>query len=182
MTRLPPGFTYSPVSVSRTIHPFFLRQFLTSNRPEDFDKCSWLLEQQRAHPDMEIRKLESPHPMHGSYGVFATGKIAAGEEIGEYVGELQLMSKDLFLQSKIERSDYCWQHEIKGQILLIDAKKVANELAFINDYRGVSESPNVKPAWILHKGVFHFCYEAVREILPEEEVLVDYGSDYWKTF
>ena len=126
-----------------------------------------------------------PHPLsdsevfpgHEQHGVFAKRKISKGAELGEYVGEISFGLENLKSFHPF-KGVHCWRVQFGDVGLNISSKKIANELAFINDYRGLRDTPNVRPTWILHRGVFYFGYETIREIEPMEELLIDYGKTF----
>ena len=64
----------------------------------------------------------------------------------------------------------------------IDGQNIANEMSFVNDYRGVALRPNVHMQPIVHKGRCHFGYVTVKDIQKDEELLTDYGEMFWEIF
>jgi SET domain len=175
----PPGFRYSPVSIYRGVAANLFVHFLSSPDPAGLHIIDPFLESQTVHSNLEIRKIEDPsHLLIGQYGVFAALAIPAHLPIGEYVGEIFFNPGDA--SSSPYKGVHCWRVAFGSLVLHISSTEFANELAFINDFRDLGKAPNVRPAWILHRGVYHFCYETLREILPQEEVLVDYGKSWEK--
>ena len=85
----PTGFSYSPVSSYLGISENLFRHLLSSPVPENKHRIAVCIENQNAHPHLEIRKItDAAHPLAGQYGVFAKDKIPNETELGEYVGEI----------------------------------------------------------------------------------------------
>lgn len=193
----PRSFEYSRESVSTEMNKDFLRLLLASDNPDDYHKVSDAIEKKTVHSHLKIILLtehklpNKDHPLcglksprrHMERGVFAKDVIKKGSVLGEYVGQIRLFSQteapeQIF--NGIGVSEYAWVSNIKDYYYYVESKKVANELAFINDYRGIQDSPNAEPGWIVHRGFFYFVYLASRDISAKEELLVDYGNNYWK--
>jgi hypothetical protein len=181
----PKRLLYARECVSSEIHMTLLRSYLYTGNPEDIYKCSWVIENTCVHPHLEIKKLLSPHPLshqktkqgYANYGVFATQPIEPGVELGEYVGELILKSRQDLVQSQhlnITYSEYSWSILLDHLLLTIDCHRIGNELAFINDYRGLCPKPNVHMQPIIHKGMKYYGYVTICCIKQGEEILVDY--------
>ena len=77
--------------------------------------------------------------------------------------------------------------------LTVDAFSSGNHLRYINDYRENLERfcevgaqgrrrPNVEPFEVWYGGLPHILLVTIVEIAQYEEVLVDYGDDYWSEF
>lgn len=101
------------------------------------------------------------------FGVFASGDIIAGEMIGEYTG----------LARKKKNSDcsnaYIFNYNSKS---VIDASKRGNSMRFVNHS---SLAPNAKYLRVLVDGIQHILIVAARDISAGEQILFDYGEDYW---
>jgi hypothetical protein len=188
----PKRLIYSRESVAVDMHIFLLREYISSGSFKDLEKTSWVIEEKCTYPHLEIKKTSLPTlrnqkhlNCHQNYGIFATQKIDAGTQIGEYVGELYLAISQESLQILLEKifpSEYAWMIEINERFLLIDAQNVANELALINDYRDLGPRPNVKMQEFVHKGTMYFGYVAITNIQKGEELLVDYGPKFWDSY
>lgn len=189
----PKGFVYSRESVTSEYHPLFLRHFLSSLAKADPQRISHVIEEKRVHPDIEIKILTKQLPKkhslanrksqrgHVHRGVFATQLIPAGTELGEYVGEVTIMSIEEFLQvgeQKHALSEYAWRVILKDYLVFVEAKRFANELAFVNEYRGLENQPNVTIHWIPHRGSFYLGYSTRCDIQPGEELLADYTQNF----
>ncbi len=128
-------------------------------------------------PCVELFKVPAGHPAYGdhaSLGVRATSFIRAGTVIGYYAGEL------IRKPGKGARSAYDMNVNAKTKTLLtIDAARMGNEVRFINDYRNVDSTPNVYMAIALDD--VRQPVHASRHIQAQEELLLDYGVEYWET-
>lgn len=179
----PKGFTYSPVSVCHEVHPSFLEQVFFTGNPEDADRTVLCIENRCVHSALRIKKVVKPHPLagkevfegHPQHGVFAMKPIPQDTELGEYVGEIQFSDTNLG-----HGGVYCWHFSVNGFAVSVNSRRLANELSFINDFRGIGEAPNVETAWIVHRGRYYFGYKTIREVARGEELLVDYGITWEK--
>lgn len=111
---------------------------------------------------------------HVGYGVFAEEEIAPFTYIGEYTGILR-KKKAFFHKS----NDYCFGYEIgigKKTRFYIDAEKAGNITRFINH----SEHANLEPLALYRDGVIHIMLRTTGRIKKGEQLVYDYGSDYWK--
>jgi hypothetical protein len=184
----PQGFSYSPISLYLGISQNLFRHLLSTTHPESRNRIAPCIENQTVHLHLAIRKItenfrcfgKMPHPLVGQYGVFAHEKIPKETELGEYVGEVSFGKEDSEIP-RIFKGVHCWRASFGSFLLHISSERIANELAFINDFRGVQKDPNVRPKWILHRGAHYFGFETIREIGPMEELLVDYGKTWEKT-
>ena len=190
----PEGFIYSRQCVSSQLHPSLLEEFTSTGKAKDREVNVPLIDQGIIHPQIKLEKItphlkflgKHPHPLSHTpygkrpqYGVFARGGIDSGVEIGEYVGELQLMAADW--KHNLKDFDHAWTLRQGPFLFVLNAKKVANELAFTNDYRGLAEEPNTKPKWVVHRGCHHLILVTINRVKPQEELLIDYGEGYWQS-
>lgn len=171
----PKEFTYSRESLLKDCDWFTLKLYLRCcfGQENDPDVVSSLIAQGKVHPNIALALLKKPHPLAGERGVFATARIEKEVILGEFVGEISLTDapKDL--------SKYACCLKLGDQFLVIDPKTIANELAFVNDYRGLGKKPNVGVTWIPHGGSFHFGFKTICPIRAGQELLIDYGDAYW---
>lgn len=168
----PDKHIYSPESVGVNQHIEILRLAWTSDRLEGRVDC---IEKKRAYPGIEIRKLGKGHPLAGEFGVFAKARIAVGTFLGEYVGEIHLLS-----QSSEERT-FDWVIDCgNGFFWCIDSLKVANEMRLVNDFRGLGKGPNAALKRKVHRGFYYAGFETIRDVASGEEILVDYGP-WWES-
>ena len=192
----PKQLTYATAPVAPEMHLSILRDFLSTGNPDDLGKSVDLVAEHRIHPHLEIQKITAAHhPLsqkhtlqgHPNLGLFANEKIPAGTVLGEYVGEMFLYftNPETSIETVFRRlpfSEYRWMIQAHDLFLAIDGQNIANELALVNDYRGIAPEPNVKMAPLIHHGKTHFGYAVIRDIEKGEELLADYGEMFWKAF
>lgn len=183
----PEGFVYAKRCVSSQLHPSLLEEFITTGRAEDSEVVSPLIERGAIHEGVSLMKItpKMNHPLsharygkRAHYGLFATQGIDCGVELGEYVGELQVMAANR--KHNLKDFDHAWTRELGPFLFVLNAKRVANELAFVNDYRGLAREPNVKPKWVVHRGQYHLVFETSQRVRSKDELLIDYGEGYWQ--
>ncbi len=174
----PKGFIYIRESFSPELHPTLIANFLSTGNPEDENQRIPILDEAKVHPDIKIKKIGTPHPLSGQRGVFASALISAGTDLGEYAGEIRLIEQSWKLNPELY--DYAWTLKMGSFFLIIDAKKWANEFAFVNDYRGIAAHPNVESKWVVHRGVYRLIFRTVVDLYKGQELLIDYGEEYWK--
>lgn len=189
----PGKHSYSPESVGAEIHIALLRLALYSDALEDRNTITPCIEEKKAHPSIEIRQITSrlfyqgpkPHPLadlkdsegRDQYGVFAKKKIPKGAPLGECVGEVSLLS--LSAAKEKAGSSYNWIVNWKNRVFLcIDSRKIANEMMYVNDYRGLQDAPNAYLAWMINRGFYYLGYAALRDIERNEEIVIDYGKEW----
>jgi SET domain-containing protein len=169
---LPPHFQFSTTQIFIEQHPELIRNFFPP--PEGDVSCNDLV----ADFNYEVRRLPSNHPLHGERGVFATAPISTGTYLGEYVGEVKLISSSWPMHAP--EFDYAFALPLGPFFYVVDAKKWGSEMAFVNDYRGLSPSPNIESTWLIDADGLHLLYRTRRAIAKDEELFIDYGDDYWK--
>jgi len=107
------------------------------------------------------------------YGLFAEQEMAKGDFIGEYTGELRLLSR---LRS--DQNGYCLHYHTKWWSLkyfVIDALLSGNLMRFINH----SDSPNVQPLCAIDRGLQHQIFITREPIAKGTQLTLNYGADYW---
>lgn len=145
--RWPRRLVYARESISPEIHISLLRNYLHTTNPDHYHKHSLVIAEKCVYPHLEIKKIQLPHPLskqkthrgYANYGLFATEKIDANVELGEYVGELLLRNRDFPIENNhsiIPYSEYSWSIILDHLLLTIDCHRIGNELAFVNDYKG----------------------------------------------
>jgi hypothetical protein len=113
-------------------------------------------------------------------GVRATASIPVGMTIGYYAGEYYHQpSYDEFDES----NSYVMEPYAASEFVY-DGKCLSNEMRFINDPRGISPWPNVMMGKHVQmknapKGVTARPIITIREIEEGQEILMDYGPEYW---
>lgn len=107
------------------------------------------------------------------YGLFTEKTLYEGEFIGEYAG----MVMKLDLSSKLDTT-YLLHYPTRFfslDMYVIDASRVSNLNRFINH----SNIPNLRPEFLLDRGLLHIGLFANRPIKPDEQLTINYGKDYW---
>ncbi len=108
------------------------------------------------------------------YGLFAEKPIKEGEFIGEYCGVVQ---RSGFFQAG-KSCEYAMRYpklSFGFKRYMYDAGKWGNELRFANH----SYSPNLQPVIALENGLCHPVLIALKDIESGEQLVYDYGEDYW---
>ncbi|KAF4548905.1 Hypothetical protein D9617_24g016180 [Elsinoe fawcettii] len=135
------------------------------------------------------------HPANGQCGLFATKHLTPGSFILPYVGLIHINTPE----DTDGESDYDLSMERELGISM-DANKIGNEARFVNDYRGIADSPNAEfqdcwvqlpvvegqrkgGRWERRIGVFVLAAgkagKKARGIQPGQEILVNYGRSFW---
>lgn len=110
--------------------------------------------------------------IHG-IGVFTSQTIVSGTTLGSFEG-VEYSITD-FLQKYGRDFQYCYRLGRTNKVLC--AKENRNWITYMND--GVYQQPFSRQNVILKKPRRRLC--AIRDIQPNEELLLDYGKDYpWK--
>eukprot|EP00730_Choanoeca_flexa_P003908 TRINITY_DN11537_c1_g2_i3.p1 TRINITY_DN11537_c1_g2~~TRINITY_DN11537_c1_g2_i3.p1 ORF type:complete len:698 (+),score=154.98 TRINITY_DN11537_c1_g2_i3:2-2095(+) len=124
------------------------------------------------------------HPCLGELGVFAKANIKKGDIIGWYTGVVREAHRTTPGSRYIvpfydDEDDDGADPEYK---LDVDAAELGNEMRFCNDYRNIAEANNAR----LKAQSCDYCQHremavvAVSDIRQGEEILLDYGDEYWK--
>lgn len=109
------------------------------------------------------------------FGVFAKKAIKSGEMIGEYTGVICILAK-------IPDAKFAFDYpspQVDGvahEGLAIDAYNAGNITRFVNHS---SDNANVYVETIPYKNRWHQVFCASRDIEQGEQLLIDYGSQYW---
>ena len=176
----PEEFIYTKAAFSEDLHPTHSIYFLREEK--DPAIIHPLIEQETVHPHLEIRPImDKTHPLfsstHPQRGLFARKEIQGDTDLGSYAGRITEES-----DWKLEEGNYAYTLIIPlhHYYYIVDGKKWANEMVFINDYRGLAGEPNVRVSTTVHRGCYYPMFSTVRTILPDEELLWDYGKSYWE--
>jgi len=115
-----------------------------------------------------IKQLPRGHPAFKengrALGIFATKLIPCETVIGQYVGMMKHLSEP-------HSTSYSFRQNLESDYV-VDAKFAGNETRLMNDYRGIGYQ-NVK----FENGTVI----AIEDIEKGEELLLDYGSSYWRS-
>lgn len=129
-------------------------------------------------------------PNYRSFCVVATRHIPKGTFVFAYAGVIteEVENRDsayvYMMESEQIRRTVRSYH---GPDLCLDALKVGNISRFVNDseYRaGESEekgsTANLETQFLFLKGTIHLGFYTTRDIEPKEELVSQYGTDYWQ--
>ncbi|MBY0529876.1 MAG: hypothetical protein K2P51_06755 [Rhabdochlamydiaceae bacterium] len=179
----PSHFIFTPLPFSQDLHPSIFRFLLATGNDQDLEVIHPLLESATVHPDLEIRQIRDKGHVLGSsdpiqHGLFAKKQISQGIDLGTYSGEMKLLNADFPMVGG--QYNYALAMKLPGFTFVIDAKKWANEMAFMNDYRKIAEKPNVYIRTVTHRGCYYSMCQTLCPISEGEELLTDYGVNYWK--
>lgn len=112
------------------------------------------------------------------HGVFAAETIQKYDFIGEYTGVIQKSDAYDDHVEKGYESDFSWYFpdQIKdGPKLEINGRREGNEMRFLNH----GDVSNVIVEHTLHNGLWVIFFKAAETIMPHEQLLIDYGEQYW---
>ncbi|MBA3816037.1 MAG: SET domain-containing protein-lysine N-methyltransferase [Parachlamydiaceae bacterium] len=107
------------------------------------------------------------------YGLFAEQNMVKGDFIGEYTGELRMLSR-----WRSDQNGYCLHYHTKWWSLnyyVIDAMLLGNLMRFINH----SDFPNIQPLCAVDRGLQRQIFIARNPILKGTQLTINYGADYW---
>lgn len=136
------------------------------------------MSQWRCLAGVAIKPLPPEHPAAPQHGLFASESIPCGALVGNYTGLVKL-------QQGADSSHYLVEVHDRhtGFQFDLDAEHYGNETRFINDYKGVAEHPNV--AFVLYHaqatGELSVGVVTQRALQHGEEILVDYGRQFWRS-
>lgn len=117
------------------------------------------------------------------YGLFARELILPGEYVAEYAGVVEQATPVYEGERKengLHPNDYAIEYPVldrKGFSLQVNALAEGNESRFINH----SFHPNLQVEHSLIEGRWAIFFIAIREIREKEQLLFDYGDQYWST-
>ncbi|KAG8623768.1 hypothetical protein KVT40_008744 [Elsinoe batatas] len=146
-------------------------------------------------PAVQIRPVtQEGHPANGQCGLFATKHLAAGSFILPYIGFIHTNATE----DTNAESDYDLSMDRELGVS-VDAGGMGNEARFVNDYRGIADSPNAefqdcwvqilpsegqsRNQWERRIGIFVLgpgkAGKRSRGISPGQEILINYGRSFW---
>lgn len=123
---------------------------------------------------LEVKPSQIPN---AGNGLFTNTFIPKGENIVEYKGRITTWKE---ISGRDDSNLYIMHVTDKH---VIDASKNKKAFArYANDANGLTKIKGLKNNGIyVHDDKNRVYIEAKRDIQPGEEILVGYGSDYWKT-
>jgi hypothetical protein len=165
----------------------------------DRDEVLQLIETGHRANCLELREelgIHSPvrhftPPNYRAFCVVATAPIPKGTFVFAYSGEIteEIVNRDSAYVYVMEREQIRRTvRSYHGPDLALDALKVGNIARFVNDstYRmGESEekgkTANLETQFLFVKGTIHLGFYTTRDVAVKEELISQYGEDYWKT-
>jgi len=134
-------------------------------------------------PNIELFRLPKNHPAHGngsSLGVRAVANIKEGEVLCHYAGVIEPFHANGLVNMYV-------MHDAVRKDVQHNALVFGNEARFINAHNGTGLQPNVAYGDFDKLGstrgedfVTSCQVVATRDIKVGEELLADYGEEYWK--
>jgi len=116
------------------------------------------------------------HPCHGQVGIFSKNHIKNGDYLGEYTGRVLTRVEEPFSKYLVDFSN---PHSEGCDKVWADALVEGNEMRFINDYKNTGSECNVNFRKMFLDGIMRVYVQAIADLNPGDEILVDYGSGYW---
>ncbi|EIM86515.1 SET domain-containing protein, partial [Stereum hirsutum FP-91666 SS1] len=134
-------------------------------------QCSNMSIQQGDEVKLEVRKGKV------GFGAFATTALVPKDYIGEYVGELRSDSDEEDVDPFNMLRLYTHRNYLFGlnDIWVVDGTRAGNDIRFINH----GKDGNVEAAVILVNGDPRIGIWATKYIGAGEEILLNYGEEYW---
>lgn len=120
-------------------------------------------------PATHFAARSDPMPGRG-VRVRAGERLEEGEVIGCYGGSVATAA----------RGEHCWSLGPQPDAPVVDASLLGNETSLINDGRyggGPGANCDARTVWL--SGLLAIQIYAVRPIGEHEELLLDYGDDFW---
>jgi SET domain-containing protein len=120
--------------------------------------------------------VTSENPSYPARGLFATKKWKTGEIIGLYGGLVRNTTKTTY------RKEYYCVALCNQLHWVVDAKDYGNEARFINCRHGTNMTENVELTWTWspRTGEVLLVVRVIAPISSGEELLLNYGDEYWK--
>lgn len=121
-------------------------------------------------PAMDIRFVSKKM----GYGAFAIRAIPAGSFVGEYTGAVHSLPSTRPSGGKWYDDSYTTEYPLLERI---DAHLCGNETRYMNHS---TKEANLELLMLIgNDGIPHLCLFAIRDIQDGEQLLWNYGSDYW---
>ena len=110
-------------------------------------------------------------------GAFAKTIIPKGTRIGEYNGKLLSLLEYEALEDKSYVFEVAKKYQNRYYLFYIDAMR-GDDLRYVNGAYGEDQSSQINvESYQYAERIF---FRATRTILPGEELLIDYGDNYWE--
>jgi hypothetical protein len=166
--------------------PYLLFDMNDRNVKKRIEKIVYLVEKEKTKKDLYANllsyrgKMEREKPLLNisfisdkiGYGLFAGQNFDTGDFVGEFCGTV---TSNYDESSK----NYGYNYFNDDSDILIAPRKIGNELQFANHS---SHKNNVVWETIVgNDDKYHVIFVAKKNITEREQILVDYGEEYWKT-
>lgn len=134
------------------------------------------LKELKARFDTKLMELGKSKIRGAGNGVYAKRDLKAGKKLGLYTGEI-LTEEDASLRT--DRTYYFRIMHRDGGSHIVDAldNSHANIIKFINGVKTSQQKKKQNCVSYQYKEAIY--YKTTREVKAGEELLVDYGDNYW---
>jgi SET domain-containing protein len=135
------------------------------------------LQELKTRFDTKFLELDKSKIRGAGYGVFAKRDLKPGMKLGIYAGEV--ISEEDALQRE-DRTYFFRVNHGSGGSHIVDARdnNYANILKFINGVKSSRQRKRQNCVSYQYKSAIY--YKTVSEVKAGEELLLDYGDDYWE--
>ncbi|KAH9830089.1 uncharacterized protein C8Q71DRAFT_377375 [Rhodofomes roseus] len=127
--------------------------------------------QQATYPQLIVKNGQ-----HGQ-GTFANVDIGKDTVIGEYIAELFPNELSHFLHALFTHRHLNYTFNVNVRDVL-DAAWVGNETRYMNHAKGKAENITAHMKWV--DGELRIAFSSTKRIKKGNELLFDYGTEYWK--
>lgn len=146
---------------------------------------------------LEVQRLPPSHPAAPGFGLFASRVLAPHTVLGEYGGELvsdeESQRRELLPDGRRNTCLFGVALSVEAEIDLDGAVEPRSKTSFVNDSRGVADSPNVRFMEVLCGGGCacrggiqpasthpHLVLLSSTTLAAGQELLTSYGEAYWR--
>merc|ERR1719281_499888 len=133
-----------------------------------------------AYGKVEIRPSNIPC---AGFGAFAVVSLPEGFKLGEYRGRVLTQKQYENLPDREHRDAYVFEKAIrtgtKTKWFYVDAyfKKDSSWCRYVNGAKSAEQKKTVNVECYQYAG--KLLYRTTKEVLPGEELIIDYGDEYW---
>ena len=125
----------------------------------------------------KIIEVKKSSILGAGLGAFAKVKISKGQRIGEYNGTLLNQIEYEALQDKTYVFELAKKYQGRYYLFYVDAKS-GDLLKYVNGASSKEEKTKINvEAYQYAEKIF---FRSTRIIYPQEELLIDYGDNYWQ--
>lgn len=120
-----------------------------------------------------VRNVGSVHGVDAGLGLFAAAAIDCNTWLCEYTGVVRRLG-DL-MGGWMDGDEYSYRLPVLDPVVVVSAEKYGNLARLINH----SAKPNAELVTVRHEGLLHVVCRATRDLIVGEQILIDYGTEYW---